>query len=86
MKLVGNLENQGKYSRCSLSVKSLIVFSSCRKINPADCVDMECDGMKKALFVDEDGCVVGGSGGTVIPQVVINSLDCGTSIILRSCV
>ena len=37
------------------------------KINPADCVDMDCDGMKKALFKDLDGTFLGHKGA-VIPQ------------------
>ena len=36
-------------------------------INPADCVDMDCDGMKKTLLTDEDGSFLG-SPGTVIAQ------------------
>ncbi|XP_076824499.1 fibrocystin-L-like isoform X2 [Clavelina lepadiformis] len=38
------------------------------KINPSDCVDMECDGMKNALIKDFDGGFIGGTGGSVIPQ------------------
>lgn len=41
-----------------------------RAINPSDCVDMECDGLKKALIVDRDGTLLGGTGGSVIPQVI----------------
>ena len=37
------------------------------KINPSDCVDMDCDGLKKDLLVDEDGSFLG-SPGTVISQ------------------
>jgi hypothetical protein len=37
------------------------------KINPSDCVDMDCDGLKKDLFIDEDGSFLG-SPGTVISQ------------------
>nr|XP_039260770.1 fibrocystin-L-like [Styela clava] len=36
-------------------------------INPSDCVDMECDGMKKALIKDTDGSLLG-SPGSAIPQ------------------
>ena len=38
------------------------------KINPADCTDFDCDGMKKTLFIDKDGTLIGESGGTVIPD------------------
>ncbi|CAK8682970.1 unnamed protein product [Clavelina lepadiformis] len=38
------------------------------KINPSDCVDMECDGMKNVLIKDFDGGFIGGTGGSVIPQ------------------
>ncbi len=37
-------------------------------VNPADCVDMDCDGMKKALIRDLDGTFLGGTGGTVVPD------------------
>ena len=32
------------------------------KINPSDCVDMDCDGLKKILIRDQDGSFTGGSG------------------------
>ncbi|KAK7468036.1 hypothetical protein BaRGS_00036740, partial [Batillaria attramentaria] len=38
------------------------------KINPSDCVDMDCDAMKKAMVVDEDGSLLGGTGGYVLPN------------------
>jgi hypothetical protein len=37
------------------------------KINPSDCVDMDCDGLKKVLFTDKDGSFLG-SPGTVNSQ------------------
>ena len=37
------------------------------KINPSDCVDMDCDGLKKNLLTDTDGSFLG-SPGTVISQ------------------
>ena len=37
------------------------------KINPSDCVDMDCDGMKKNLLIDADGTFLG-TPGTVISQ------------------
>ena len=37
------------------------------KINPSDCVDMDCDGLKKNLLTDPDGSLLG-SPGTVISQ------------------
>ncbi|XP_045210443.2 fibrocystin-L-like isoform X2 [Mercenaria mercenaria] len=37
------------------------------KINSADCVDMDCDGQKKALFKDLDGTFLG-FVGSVIPN------------------
>ncbi|KAJ8026136.1 Fibrocystin-L [Holothuria leucospilota] len=36
-------------------------------VNPSDCVDMDCDGMKKAIIRDLDGSMLG-DVGTVIPQ------------------
>ncbi|XP_033757813.1 fibrocystin-L-like [Pecten maximus] len=38
------------------------------KINSADCVDMDCDGLKKDLFSDMDGTFLGGSVGAVISE------------------
>ena len=39
------------------------------KINPADCTDFDCDGMKKAIIFDNDGSVAGdGVAGTIIPD------------------
>ena len=37
------------------------------KINPSDCVDMDCDGLKKALLTDLDGSFLG-TPGSVFPQ------------------
>lgn len=37
------------------------------KINPSDCVDMDCDGLKKNLLTDTDGTFIG-SVGTIISQ------------------
>ena len=39
------------------------------KINPEDCVDFDCDGLKKNLLTDLDGSFVNGRvGSSVIPQ------------------
>ncbi|XP_069115224.1 fibrocystin-L-like [Argopecten irradians] len=38
------------------------------KINSADCVDMDCDGLKKDLFLDVDGTFLGGNLGAVISE------------------
>ncbi|XP_068189914.1 fibrocystin-L-like [Antennarius striatus] len=38
-----------------------------RKVNPADCVDMDCDAKKKALIRDIDGSLLG-TVGAVVPQ------------------
>lgn len=37
------------------------------KINPSDCVDMDCDALKKALVVDTDGSLLG-VPGSVLPN------------------
>ena len=44
-----------------------ILFIPYRKINSADCVDMDCDALKKALLKDLDGSFLG-HVGSVIPQ------------------
>ena len=39
------------------------------KINPSDCTDFDCDGLKKAMIYDTDGSVAGdGNAGTIIPD------------------
>lgn len=43
------------------------IFLSYRKINGADCVDMECDGHKKVLVKDLDGTLID-SPGSIISQ------------------
>ena len=40
----------------------------CSKVNPSDCVDMECDAKKKVLIKDLDGSFLGKSGA-IISQV-----------------
>ncbi|WAR05669.1 PKHL1-like protein [Mya arenaria] len=37
------------------------------KINPADCVDMDCDALKKAMIIDEDGTLIG-APATLFPE------------------
>ncbi|KAM9839131.1 PKHD1 like 1, tandem duplicate 1 [Aulostomus maculatus] len=37
------------------------------KVNPADCVDMDCDAKKKSMLKDLDGSLLG-AVGTVVPQ------------------
>lgn len=37
------------------------------KVNPSDCVDMDCDGKKKSLLTDLDGSFLG-AAGAVLPQ------------------
>lgn len=34
-------------------------------INPSDCVDMDCDGLKKNLITDEDGSFLGKPGAVI---------------------
>ena len=43
----------------------MLIFHS--KINPADCVDMDCDGLKKVILKDETGDLLG-EGVTMISQ------------------
>ena len=36
------------------------------KVNPSDCVDMDCDGLKKAFVFDKDGSLMpSGQPGTI---------------------
>ena len=37
-------------------------------INPADCVDMDCDARRKLLFTDKDGTYFGKAGTSVVPK------------------
>lgn len=57
-------------SGCAVFMLNLINMLIYSKINLSDCVDMECDGFKNAIIIDEDGSLLGsGNPGTVIPQV-----------------
>nr|CAB3264911.1 fibrocystin-L-like [Phallusia mammillata] len=47
--------------------KVLLDRPSLGKVNPSDCVDMECDAKKKVLIKDLDGSFLGGVGA-VIPE------------------
>ncbi|XP_076865903.1 fibrocystin-L-like isoform X2 [Brachyhypopomus gauderio] len=54
----------------SISTDDALVFihhPDLSKVNPSDCVDMDCDGKKKALLRDLDGSFLG-AVGTVIPK------------------
>ena len=46
-------------------------------INPSDCVDMDCDGPKKAMIVDVDGSFSGirGLGNFRIPAVMVTDIN-----------
>lgn len=44
------------------SSKIFIHKPNAGKINPSDCVDMDCDGLKNVLFTDKDGTFLGTSG------------------------
>lgn len=37
-------------------------------INGADCIDMDCDGLRNGIVNDLDGSLVGGSGGTLFSR------------------
>ena len=43
----------------------LIDRASIGKVNPSDCVDMECDGKKQILIKDIDGSMLGAPGGII---------------------
>lgn len=43
------------------------VCVSISKANPADCVDMDCDGKKKTMLRDQDGSLLS-VVGSVLPQ------------------
>lgn len=45
----------------------LVTCPRCSKVNPSDCVDMECDAKKKSTLKDLDGSLLG-AVGSVIPQ------------------
>ena len=46
-------------------------------INPSDCVDMDCDGPKKAMIFDEDGSFSGTNNPTT--YMGISELDYGVN-------
>jgi len=41
-------------------------------VNPSDCVDMDCDALKKGLLIDTDGTFLGSSPSTVFSQAEYN--------------
>ena len=45
----------------------LVIYFCFRKVNPYDCVDMDCDGMKEVLLIDVDGSFID-DPATVISQ------------------
>ena len=45
----------------------LYVNVYCSTINPSDCIDMDCDGLKKAIIKDMDGSLLG-TPGTILPE------------------
>ncbi|XP_071792804.1 fibrocystin-L-like isoform X2 [Asterias amurensis] len=47
--------------------KLYIHIPNLRAVNPSDCVDMDCDGLKKVLLRDSDGSLLGATG-TIIPD------------------
>uniref|UniRef100_A0A8D3BAM2 PKHD1 like 1, tandem duplicate 2 n=1 Tax=Scophthalmus maximus TaxID=52904 RepID=A0A8D3BAM2_SCOMX len=49
------------------SAKVFIHRADLGKVNPSDCVDMECDAKKKTMLTDLDGSFLG-SAGAVVPQ------------------
>ena len=58
-----------KFLNVGKSNKVFIDEPLASKINPADCTDFDCDGMKKAMIIDNDGSVAGDSAaGTIIPD------------------
>ncbi|KAM4540003.1 PKHD1 like 1, tandem duplicate 1 [Odontesthes bonariensis] len=57
MKAVGSTED----------AKVFVHRANVGKVNPADCVDMECDAKKKTLLKDLDGSFLG-AVGAVVPQ------------------
>ena len=56
-----------QFSNVDIDSKVFIHRPNIAKINPSDCVDMDCDGLKKNLLTDTDGSFLG-SPGTVISQ------------------
>lgn len=48
-------------------IKSITLFLCFSKVNPSDCVDMDCDAKKKSLLKDLDGSFLG-AVGAVVPQ------------------
>uniref|UniRef100_W5KUJ5 PKHD1 like 1, tandem duplicate 2 n=1 Tax=Astyanax mexicanus TaxID=7994 RepID=W5KUJ5_ASTMX len=54
-------------SDCTENAQAFIHRPNVGKVNPSDCVDMDCDGKKKSLLVDLDGTLLG-SVGAVVPQ------------------
>ncbi len=41
----------------------------------ADCVDMDCDSHRHGIVIDEDGTLIGGSGGSVVARAELFSAN-----------
>ena len=58
-----------KYLSVAEANKIYLDVPNAAKINPSDCTDFDCDGMKKALIFDNDGSLFGDSiSGKIIPD------------------
>ena len=54
---------ENKYFRYNVGpLYNILILNYCRKVNPGDCVDLDCDAMKKLLVQDEDGSLLGSPG------------------------
>ena len=50
------------------NMRVLIQTPSTRWINPADCVDMDCDALRKIVIKDIDGSFFGVAGGSLVSR------------------
>lgn len=49
-------------------LKASIQTPTMKWVNPADCVDMDCDGLRKIVIKDIDGSFFGNPGGSLISR------------------
>ena len=60
--------DKATYRVCKSMNNNLFLYFPYSKVNPADCVDMDCDALKKTILRDEDGTFLGTAGASVIPE------------------
>ena len=60
--------NSNVFTDVTLETAVLIHRPNLKRVNIADCTDMQCDSKKKFMVIDLDGSFFGGAGSTILPE------------------